>query len=231
MDPTGYWRWWLSGNIYHTMIEPWYEGSLTNPSKQLEIPIPLTPFRHPDMFNSILGDIYEIEPWYLQSAAFPQVLGYRADLWVAARQGSLMETYLGIPYNWNATVFHVGTGIDWPGKYNLPMPNFPAVNLVADYIGSGTVIYWIEPNLLALGGAIPFIVPNKRLVRPPNWVPGKYAPQPAYSVAVIEACGYALMMFGGAIIVVTIVEDFATLGVGVFDDAMTVSAGILLINW
>lgn len=45
-----------------------------------------------------------------------------------------------------------------------------------------------------------------------------------------EACGNALIMVGGAIIVVTIVEDVVTLGIGTFDDAITIPAGVLFIN-
>ena len=107
---------------------------------------------------------------------------------------------------------------------------FPAVDLVADYVGNGTVIYWIEPNALAIYGALPFLVPNKKLVRPPNWIPGQYAPQPAYVISFDEACGYALIMVGGTIIGVTILEDITTLGVGTFDDAITIPAGILFIS-
>jgi len=72
-DPLGYWRWWLTGSRYHFLIEQFYEGFPTNSSKQLEYPIPGTPFRHADMFNSVTGDIYEIEPWYKNYQALPQV--------------------------------------------------------------------------------------------------------------------------------------------------------------
>jgi hypothetical protein len=230
IDPQGRWRWWLTPSIYHFLIEQYYEGVPINPTKQLEYPIPYTPFRHPDMFNSMLGDIYEIEPWYLQSAALPQVTGYITDLLSAAGSGRLSGTYFGASFDWNATPFHVGTGIDWPGKFRIPMPGFPAVDIVANYIGNGTVVYWIEPNALAIFGAIPFVIPNKRLVRPPNWIPGQYAPQPAYAITPSETCGYTLVAVGGIIIVVTVVEDVATLGTGVFDDVITVPAGLLYIN-
>jgi hypothetical protein len=38
-------------------------------------------------------------------------------------------------------------------------------------------------------------------------------------------------MVGGVVITVTIVEDIGTLGLGTFDDTITVPAGILFINW
>ena len=229
-DPSGRWRWWLSSSMYHLIIETYYEGLPVNPLKQLEYPIPGTPFRHPDMFNSALGDVYEIEPWYLQSTALSQATGYVNDLLFAAAGNLLTGDYYGVPYDWNATPFHVGTGVDWPGKFRAPMPGFLGIDLVADYVGSGTVTYWLEPNALSLFGALPFLVPNKRLVRPPNWTPGQYAQQPAYAISMYEACGYALVFVGGTIIVVTIIEDVATLGVGTFDDAVTVPAGILFID-
>jgi len=94
------------------------------------------------------------------------------------------------------------------------------------------VIYWLEPNALSLFGALPFVVPNKRLVKPRNWVPGLHpAYQPVYVLSWEEACGYALITVGGAVIVVTIVEDIATAGAGTFGDAVTVPMGVLFINW
>jgi len=229
IDPSGLWRWGITPSIYHSIIENYYEGLPTNPNKQLEFYIPGTPRHHPDMFNSLLGDVYEIEPWFLESNALPQVQGYVTDLLSAAGRGELTKKYLGIiPTDWNKTPFHIGIGKDWPGKFRMMMPGFPMVDLVADYVGNGTLLYWLEPNALAV---VPFLSPNKHLVRPRNWIPGTLAPQPAYAISVSEACGYALVMTGGAIIVVTIVEDFATLGAGTFDDAVTVPAGILFINF
>ena len=45
-----------------------------------------------------------------------------------------------------------------------------------------------------------------------------------------EACGYAFITVGGVIIIVTIVEDVATLGTGVFDDVITVPTGLVFID-
>jgi hypothetical protein len=56
-DPTGMWRWWLTGSRYHLLIEIWYEDiPFLDPNKQIEYPIPDTPYRHPDMFNSTAYD-------------------------------------------------------------------------------------------------------------------------------------------------------------------------------
>jgi RHS repeat-associated protein len=87
-DPSGYWRWMYSSSGYHNIIESYYQG-LQFSTKQLEFPIPGTPFRRADMFNSVSGDIYEIEPWYLQAAALPQTNGYVADLSRAAARRAL----------------------------------------------------------------------------------------------------------------------------------------------
>jgi hypothetical protein len=96
-------------------------------------------------------------------------VGYVRDLHIAAQAGLLTGRYLGIaPYNWNRTPFRAGSGIDWPGKYRSIMPGFPVVDLVADYVGQGVVIYWLEPNALAAALTLPLIVPNERLVRPRN---------------------------------------------------------------
>ena len=142
-DPSGLWRWALSTGVYHNFIEPFYEGTrlgLGNPSKQLEYSIPHVGTR-PDMFNSVTGDIYEIKPWFQQAAAAIQVQAYRTGLLAAAATGSLQGiSPFGIPYNWNSTPFRVGTGVDWPGKYRSRLILFPAFDLVADYVGNGTVI-------------------------------------------------------------------------------------------
>jgi hypothetical protein len=226
------WRWWGTGSLYHLLIENYYEVSPLNPMKQLEFPIPLTPRRHPDMFNSLTGDVYEIEPWFKRRQGAAQVVGYVNDLHRAAQTGLLTGKYLGItPYNWNTTPFHIGTGIDWSGKYRSVMPGFPIVDLVADYVGQGVVLYWLEPNALAAALTLPLIVPNKRLVRPRNWIPDQVpAYQPAYVLSWSEACGYTLIVVGGVIIAVTIVQDIATFGVGTVDDIATVPAGLLLID-
>lgn len=190
------------------------------------------------MFNSLTGDVYEIEPIFLKRNGMRQVLGYAGDLNVAAAVGRLNDAYngryLGIfPYDWNTTSFHVGTGMDWPGKYRKPLSAaFPFVDLVADYMGDGVVLYWLEPNAYALvlfGKPIAGIVPNRKLLRPSNWVPSDLPFQPAYAIDLSLTCGVTLIVVGGAIIAVTIIED-ATL-VGLVDDIVTVPGGILLINY
>jgi hypothetical protein len=226
------WRWWATSSIYHTLIEAHYEVSPLNESVQLEYPIPGTPFRHPDMFNAMTGDVYEIESCLSRATGVAQVEGYVADLLAAAGRGDLAGEYYGTPYNWNSTPFRVGTGIDWPGEFRRTMPGFSGVDLVADYVGTGVVMYWLEPNASVLFGALPFLVPNKRLVKPHNWVPGlQPVPQPAYAVSSQEVCGYGLIGLGVVIIVGTVAETILTGGAGVWNDAVTVPAGIYFINY
>ena len=248
-DPSGLWRWWPAITedpdipvlfTYHWEVENHYEGTLfgaVNPAKQLEYIIPGTPRRRPDMFNSMTGDLYEVEPWFLANSprhGAVQAAGYVTDLLAAASKGELTGTYgLVAAYDWNLTPYHLGTGVDWPGKLQMPMPGFPYVDLVADYTGPGVIQYWFEPNAIGLGAlaaSLPLIVPNKRLVRPQNWQPGTPVYQPAYVLSLAEGCAYAVVAVGGTIIVVTILEDVFTLGVGLFDDALTVPVGLLFIN-
>jgi RHS repeat-associated protein len=231
-DPAGLWRWWATPSLYHEMVENYYEGTwgFFNPFKQLEYPIPGTPFRHADMFNSALGDVYEVEPWFNRAAGANQVANYVTDLQrAAAPPNSLLQGkywLTGAPYNWNNAPFHIGTGMDWPGKLRTFMPPFIYLDLVADYAGNGVVIYWFEPNALA---AVPFLrVPNKKLVRQRNWVPGQPSLQPQV-LSWDEACATAVIVVGGAMLTFTVVEDIATGGLGVPDDIVTVPAGIFLI--
>lgn len=240
VDRNGLWRWALTSSIYHMLVENHYEGTpggLLKPNKQLEYRIPGTR-RRPDMFNSLTGDVFEVEPWFLANSSrhgTSQALSYVNELMIAAAAGSLEGEYLfGIPYNWNSAPFHLGIRGDWPGKFSSILPTFPLVDLVADYASPGLILYWIEPNewgLAAIAASLPLIVPNKRLLRPQGWSPGDLALQPANVLLWSEACGYALIIIGGVVIVVTLAEDIGTLGVGVFDDLITIPGGILLINW
>jgi hypothetical protein len=230
------WRWWLAEPMYHMPIEDYYEAMFgLNPGIQLEYKIPGTPFRHPDMFNSVSGDVYEIEPIFLKLVGATQVQGYVADLNLAAQANLLVGIHLlGGNYDWHRTHFNIGSGSDWPGKYRkTPLSGaFPFVDLVADFVGNGVIAYWIEPNALApvlLGKPIAGLVPNKRLLRPRNWVPSPLPYQPAYAVDFGTACGTIMIIAGGTILVVTIVEDVT--GVGFVDDIVTVPGGILLVNY
>jgi RHS repeat-associated protein len=232
-DPTGMWRWRVSsGSIYHDLIENHYEGTpggLANPDKQLEYTIPSIR-RRPDMFNSVIGDVYEIEPWFKAYEAAPQAYGYVTDLTQATqRENGLVGSYRGIPYDWNLTPFHLGTGVDWPGKLRTNLPGYQMVDLVADYTGEGTVLYWLEPK-----SGIPVYaverVPNKRLLKERNWNPGSGtpAPAPAFVRVLRISCGIALIAIGTTIIVVTIVEDVTVLGT--IDDIATIPGGYFLID-
>ena len=176
--------------------------------------------------------MYEVEPCYSRYKAPGQVTGYVADLLAAAGRGDLEGEYFGTAFDWNGTLFQVGRRQGWPGKFQTTIPGFPGVNLVADYVGAGVVMYWLEPNASALFGALPFLVPNKRLVKPHNWVPGlQPVPQPAYAVSSQEVCGYGLIGLGAVIIVGTVAETILTGGAGVWNDAVTVPAGIYFINY
>ena len=188
VDPSGTWRWPNPVHLYHRWIEDHYAGN--NPlnfTKQLEYTIPGTgTTRHADMFNSLTGDVWEIEPWYLANTGQAQALGYVTDLNFASGTGLLQGQYLGFfPYNWNGTQFRLGHRYDWPGRYiQSPMRGFPAVDFVADYYSPGVIEYWVQPNalglvLIAAGLKNKIKLPNKKLFRDPQpiWNPNP-APLP-----------------------------------------------------
>ncbi len=164
-----------------------------------------------------------------------QVIGYVNDL-SSARDVKLLKGNFNIwPYDWSSTPFHIGTGVDWPGKFRKSPLNpalFPFVDLVADYVGNGVIIYWMEPNELAL---VPFSVPLaryasiKRFLRPRNWIPEQTEYQPALTIDTRVACGTVLIATGVTIIAITIVEDASL--VGVVDDTITIPGGFLLVNY
>ena len=236
VDPMGLWRWGLSSSIFHDLIENQYEGTalgLANPIKQLEYRIPSTTPKNTwhkiDMFNSITGAVYEIEPWTLAYSTSPnhgaqQALRYVLEL--DSVKNRLVGNHNGIPYNWSLAPFHLGTGLDWPGKYRTVMPGFPALDLVADYVKPGVISFWLEANGFV---PVPAWNPYRKYVKPENWNP-RQALQPAYVLSWQAGCGEVLVVVGGAIIAVTIVEDAATFGIGTFDDVITIPGGLLFIN-
>jgi hypothetical protein len=190
------------------------------------------------MFNSLTGDVYEIEPWYKYTEGVAQVLRYMNELNSARIPPALLlqGTYLGAHYDWNNTVFHEGSRLDWPGKLRIPDPWYPYLNIVADYQAEGVVVYWHEVNpwavvMAAAMGTYDLFLPNKELFRPRDWVPGQYAPRPAYVISINQVCGYAVVAVGGAIIILTLAEDVLTGGAGIADDAITMPTGLLLVNW
>jgi hypothetical protein len=104
--------------------------------------------------------------------------------------------------------------------------------LVADYVGNGIVAYWVEPNALAVVTAAGIAIEkgvNQKLLRPRNWNLGDSSYQPAYVIDYESYCGKALIVFGGVLIVATIVEDASV--VGVVDDIITLPIGYLLVNY
>ncbi len=233
VDPTGMWRWALSLSEFHNLIEDYYEGmGGFNAMKQLEYSIPGTGRKNTwgrvDMFNSSLGEVYEIEPWYDAFTSSPkhgaqQALAYVFEL--NSKRNLLVGNYGGWPYNWSGTQFHLGLAMDWPGKYRQAYPLSPNFDLVADYVQPEVIAFWLEPN----GQVVPIPLPIKKYVKPENWNP-RSALQPAYVLSGQEVCGQILIYVGGAIIAFTIAEDIATLGIGTFDDVITVPGGLLFIN-
>ncbi|MCI0526643.1 MAG: RHS repeat-associated core domain-containing protein [Nitrospira sp.] len=227
-DPTGLWIWGYPtgiNNWYHYRIELHYEGAYgVNPDKQLEFTIPGFGTRV-DMFNSRSGDVYEIEPWFMRKKA--QTEASEKTVQLRRARPHLNGVFQGQPYNWTNTLFQLGRGIDWPGKLRSDVPGFPNVELVADYVDPGSVIYWLEPKVTVPVYAIENLeVTNKRLLRERNWQPiqGGLTPQPAWA----RTCGQVLVAVGTAIIIVTLVEDLTL--VGIADDVVTVPGGLLLIN-
>ncbi len=190
-DPTGHWRWGLTASPYHEEIEDYFEGSLLgtlNPSKQLEYRIPSAGGRHPDMFNSLSGDVYEIEPIGFEADGIRQVQEYVSDLLNAARNGELKGTYFGVArYDWNRTLFHIGTGIDWPGKMRKPLFPYTDVELVADYTAQGIVVYWLERKA-GVPDTQTVLVPNQKLLRPRDWTPVPVPVEAAQSVPNFGGC-------------------------------------------
>lgn len=180
-------RWRFSSDpIYHQAIENEYAsrgfgimGLFLNPNKQLEYTIPGVGKR-PDMFNSLTGDVFEIEPISNIPAGQIQLLDYVALLQL--NRGSLHGTYLGqIPYDWTSTNFHIGLQSEWGEKYRkhpLNLILYPYLDLVADYNSQGVIAYWLEfndflPILLPQLAAKKAKTPNDKLI-----MPRKFYPQP-----------------------------------------------------
>ena len=234
IDPSGWWRWRLTSSIYHLTIENFYEGTPFNPSKHSEYTIPSF-WTRPDIFNSVTGALFEIEPWFLANSTshgVSQAMKYVVQMNMASDTNLLEGKYFGIPYNWNETTFRLGLNSDWPGKYDKALYLTSPIDLVANYAEPGLVLYWLEPNALGLAllaAGAPLIVPNKRLVKTPGWKPGK-ASQPIYATSYSEACGKIIIVVGGLIMVVNIVENFATAGVGTLDDVVVVGSGLYFID-
>jgi RHS repeat-associated protein len=184
IDPTGMYRWRFSSDpIYHQAIENEYAsrnfgimGLFLNPIKQLEYTIPGVGKR-PDMFNSLTGDVFEIEPINNIREGQRQVLDYVALL--QQNRNRLHGEYLGQPYDWTNTIFHIGFQKEWGEKYRKNPLNpifYPYLDLVADYNSQGVIAYWWEFNDLLLK-LIPVYLaqkaktPNDRLIMPRNFSP------------------------------------------------------------
>jgi RHS repeat-associated protein len=191
IDPTGEYLWRIpSDPIYHFPIEIAYAsrggyGDMVglNPNKQLEYTIRGAALR-PDMFNSLTGDVYEIEPIYNLNEldSRQQVTDYIVSLNNMRKNGKLSGVWNGyVPYDWNGTYFHYGSEIEWGGKYREPLSIAPYLDLVADWYQDGEIAYWLEfntltPVLIDVLGKQHKLVPNKNLLRERG-----YKPLPGYA--------------------------------------------------
>jgi RHS repeat-associated protein len=182
-DPTGMWRWRGSGNIYHDLVEFYYEGVWGgSPVKQLEFTIPGGGGRV-DMFNAHTGDVFEVEPIilaFLPGHGVHQTVRYVNSLNNAANNDRLRGYYLGTYYyDWNGTSFHPGTSLDWPNKLRMTLPGFPLVDFVADYVLPGLVVYWLEPKVGVTLEEARENSPNRQLVRNRGFQPSLGLPNGA----------------------------------------------------
>jgi RHS repeat-associated protein len=185
VDPTGMYRWRFSSDpVYHRAIENEYAsrgfgtmGLFLNPNKQLEYTIPGVGKR-PDMFNSLTGDVFEIEPISHILEGQKQLLNYVVLLQL--NKSSLHGSYLGqIPYDWTDTNFHLGFQSEWGEKFRkhpLNLIQYPYLDLVADFNSQGVIAYWLEFNDL-LPVLLPWLAvnkaktPNDNLIMPQNFYP------------------------------------------------------------
>lgn len=162
-DPTGRWIWrGLYGvnprGYEHRVIERYYEGmDGENHHKQVEYHITGQGLR-PDMFNSVTGEVWEIEPIYNFKEAEEQLARYIVVLRDQAKGGDLTSEIksrqfrgnFDQEYNWNTADFKRGryNGQDWPGRYRQPHKHLYGYDLVADKVdgADGVIVYWLERN-------------------------------------------------------------------------------------
>jgi RHS repeat-associated protein len=167
IDPTGLWYWRVPGGGVspgHAFVEVAYElrGNINvpgfNPNRQIEYTIPRSGRRRPDMFNSLTGAVFEVEPIYLMNSPSHgqnQAQQYVTLLKNAANSNSLSGyfTRLGPPefFNWGSASYRLGVGLDWGQQLRIsPYPLLPAFDFVADYAKSGLVVFWLEPNAISI---------------------------------------------------------------------------------
>ena len=228
-DPSGLFRFANATHEYHQRIEDaWYLQART--FRHVEFPILGAGVGgrawRADMITSA-GAVFELEPHYNQAAGLREVRDKLRALRLARGQ------YTTGAVDWNTLQWHFGTKPEFGSIVRVKLN--PYYDLVADWIADGLVVYWAEPRR-----RLPVYVPipeqdqvGKRLRKRRGWHPlnPQLAPQPAYTIQVVETCGKIIVYTGGAVIVLTLVEDILSGGVGVIDDAITVPGGLLLISW
>jgi len=245
-DPTGRIRWAMPGGPqpwYHMVVEDHYEfGYPAGGSpfgfffKQLEYRIPagLGAGRRPDMFNSLTGDVYEVEPVYNTRPPHGQVQAQAYVDWLNDAAGiralEVIPIWGGQVNNWNLTLYDLGRPQDWPGRLRVTMApvGYYFWYLIADYYEPGVVIYWFEPWSTIpypLPFPYPYREPNRRAIRRPGWSPVPVL-EPSY--VLVETGCELLIVVGGAVIAVTLVTDVT--GIGLIDDIITVPVGLYLID-
>jgi hypothetical protein len=186
----------------------------------------------PDMFNSLTGDVYEVEPTYLinnPKHGVPQATGY-VQLLHQARSMGLLPTNL-FPNDWNIVNYHLGNGGDWPGKLRTPYPGFPGINIVADYVSPGLVVYWYEINAFGylLLSTMPWYlrIPNIQNLKKPNYRPTR-ANQPAFSFVMNLDCSKVLLWVGYGLVIFSVVTSLIP-GINLADAFVFAPAGLMLV--
>jgi RHS repeat-associated protein len=249
LDPTGTLRWNAvtgANPWYRTQVEDYYmlhSGDWVDLLiKQLEYSIPAGSGtgRKPDMFNSLTGDVYEVEPVYLmdnpnhgQAQAVQYVdwlLEAASDRWRALPTDPIPGGQGRAVIDWNEAPYHLGTVIDWPGKMrrNMGSIGYARWDIVADYYKPGVVVYWFEPSSripVPVPTPYPQRDPNRRAIRPPGWSPVPVR-QTAYIVAKMGC--YVLIGVGGALLLVGLIDNIS--GLGTIDDVITTPSALYLID-
>ncbi len=177
-DPSGYWRWRRRSSPRERDIEDYYMGAELE-DKQLEYPLAMDPRdarrnKLIDMFNSKLGNVYEVEPIDDRNGNGHGV-GQAQRYVNLLNEGARMDWLYGFApggaiYDWTDTQFQLGNGTDWRGRYRAPDPLQPdQYNLIADYWVPGLVVWWLEKRDSTESVPVPF----PRNVREKDWSKAK----------------------------------------------------------
>jgi RHS repeat-associated protein len=185
VDPSGRWLWPGYRHRWHAAVGDWYMG-VSVFRKQLEFRIPKVNVNNSkywlkvDMFNSLTGDTWEIEPVNLANTpghGVDQTIQYRDELNIAAKHRLLDGYFAGVfHYDWNNVKFRLGKRADWPGRLIQPLQGFPMAEFVADYQQPGLIVFWIRPSaigaaLVLAGAKLVYDRQWQSLLRPRDWRP------------------------------------------------------------